>query len=109
MRLFQNLIANAIKYRAPDRPPRVEVRWQRQDGGWLVSVKDNGIGIAAEYHRDIFKIFRRLHSSQDYEGTGIGLAICQKVVKNHGGRIWVDTKTGDGTTFSFTIPAMRTV
>ncbi|MBI5162830.1 MAG: PocR ligand-binding domain-containing protein [Magnetospirillum sp.] len=104
VRLFQNLIGNAIKYRAPDRAPRIEVRWQRRDGEWLVSVKDNGIGIPPEFRQDIFKIFRRLHTSDQYEGTGIGLAVCQKIVKNHGGRIWIESIAGEGCTFFFTIP-----
>jgi signal transduction histidine kinase len=104
VRLFQNLIGNALKYRAPDRPPLVEVDWRRDGGEWLVSISDNGIGISPEYRQDIFKIFRRLHSSRDYEGTGIGLAVCQKVVANHNGRIWVESRPGEGSVFHLTLP-----
>jgi PAS domain S-box-containing protein len=104
MRLFQNLIGNGIKYRSPDRPPRVQVRWSREGANWQVEVEDNGIGIAPEYREDVFKIFRRLHTSAEYEGTGIGLAVCQKIVKNHGGRIWVDSRQGEGSVFRFTLP-----
>lgn len=107
VRLFQNLIGNAVKYRAPNRPPHVEVHWRQQDGDWLVSVKDNGIGIAPECHEDVFRIFRRLHTSREYEGTGIGLAICQKIVKNHGGHVWIGSDDEIGTTFFFTLPSIR--
>lgn len=105
VRLFQNFIGNAIKYQTPGRPPRIEVRWQRRDLDWLVSVKDNGIGIPSEFRQDVFKIFRRLHTSEQYEGTGIGLAVCQKIVKNYGGHIWIESEVGEGSTFLFTIPA----
>lgn len=107
VRLFQNLIGNAIKYRAPDRTPRVAVRWQRQAGEWLVSVKDNGIGIPPEFQEEVFKIFRRLHGSSEYEGTGIGLAVCQKIVNSLGGRIWIESDDAVGTTFLFTLPAAK--
>jgi signal transduction histidine kinase len=105
IRLFQNLIGNALKYRAPDRPPRIRVAWRQEEGEWGVSVTDNGIGIAPEFRRDVFKIFRRLHTASQYEGTGIGLAICQKIVKHHGGRIWVEDAAGGGSVFVFTMPA----
>ncbi|MEW5729209.1 MAG: PocR ligand-binding domain-containing protein [Pseudomonadota bacterium] len=106
VRLLQNLIGNALKYRAPGRPPKVSVGWRRQAGTWEVWVADNGIGISPEYHDEVFKIFRRLHAGQDYEGTGIGLAVCQKIVTRHGGRIWLESEPGAGSTFRFILPAM---
>ncbi|MBI5163172.1 MAG: PAS domain S-box protein [Magnetospirillum sp.] len=104
VRLFQNLIANAVKYRHPERTPLVAIEWQRRSGEWRVAVKDNGIGIAPEYFAEVFKIFRRLHTSTEYEGSGIGLAVCQRIVENHGGRIWVESEPGVGSTFRFTLP-----
>jgi len=106
IRLFQNLVGNALKYRSPDRPPRVDVGWRREGGDWRVLVQDNGIGIAPEFRKEVFKIFRRLHTANQYEGTGIGLAICQKIVKNHGGQIWIEPAPGgDGSVVVFTVPA----
>jgi light-regulated signal transduction histidine kinase (bacteriophytochrome) len=103
VQLFQNLIGNAIKY-ANDRPPRVEVYAIRHEGAWLFSVKDNGIGIDPEYKEQVFGLFKRLHTNAEYSGTGIGLAICQKIVERYGGRIWVESKLGQGATFCFTLP-----
>jgi PAS domain S-box-containing protein len=106
VRLFQNLIGNALKYGPPGRPPRVDLGCVACDEGWRFSVKDNGIGIAAANFDRIFGIFKRLHAQGDYDGTGIGLAICRKVVERHGGRIWVDSDgEGHGSTFFFTLPA----
>ncbi|CAA7623213.1 Sensory histidine protein kinase [Candidatus Terasakiella magnetica] len=102
-RLFQNLIANAIKYRSPDRPPRVEVSWTRTQSGWQVSVSDNGTGIAPEDYDRVFGIFQRLVSHEAVEGTGIGLAVCKKIVEHHGGRIWIESQPGHGSTFHFTL------
>ncbi|MBI5162666.1 MAG: PocR ligand-binding domain-containing protein [Magnetospirillum sp.] len=104
VRLFQNLIGNALKYRDPERAPQIAVGWLRHGAEWTVSVADNGIGIAPEHHTAVFQIFRRLHTRQQYEGTGIGLAECEKIVRHHGGRIWVESELGQGSTFRFTIP-----
>ncbi len=101
--LFQNLIGNAIKFRT-ERRCEVHVSGEGGIGLTTFSVGDNGIGIPAEYHEKVFGIFQRLHSRREYSGTGIGLAICKKIVDRHGGHIWIESKTGEGTTFRFTIP-----
>jgi PAS domain S-box-containing protein len=103
--VFQNLIGNAIKYRSPDRQPVLHVGVDRQDGYWLFAVSDNGIGIAAEYRENIFGLFKRLHTSDEYSGTGIGLAICQRIIDRYHGRIWVESEPGRGSTFRFKLPA----
>jgi PAS domain S-box-containing protein len=103
--LFQNLIGNAIKYRNPDVPPAVHVSAARQGDLWVFSVRDNGIGIKPEYKEKIFDLFTRLHSGEQYAGTGIGLAICQRIVERYHGRIWVESRPGEGSVFSFAVPA----
>jgi two-component system CheB/CheR fusion protein len=103
-RLFQNLIGNAIKFRGKE-PPKIHVGASQSQEGWLISVRDNGIGVHLNSAERVFQVFQRLHTREQYEGTGIGLAICRKIVEHHGGRIWLESEVGKGTTFYFTLPA----
>jgi PAS domain S-box-containing protein len=103
--VFQNLIANAIKFRREDVPPRIHISAERQGDEWLFSVTDNGIGIDAEHADRIFQVFQRLHTEEEYPGLGVGLALCKRIVERHGGRIWAEPGPGVGTTFYFTLPA----
>jgi DNA-binding LacI/PurR family transcriptional regulator/signal transduction histidine kinase len=105
--LFQNLVGNAIKFHQQNEPPEIHVGAEHKDSNYVLSVQDNGIGIDSQYFDRIFMIFQRLHTREEYDGTGIGLALCKKIVERHGGSIWVESQPGEGATFSFTIPERR--
>jgi len=102
--VFQNLIGNALKFRAEDRKPLIHLTAKNAAGQWTFAVRDNGIGIEPQYFERIFRVFQRLHTRERYPGTGIGLAICKKIVDRHGGRIWIESQPGQGSTFYFTLP-----
>ncbi|MBA3847246.1 MAG: hypothetical protein H0X45_11475, partial [Planctomycetes bacterium] len=107
VQVLQNLIGNALKFRRGDVAPTIQVSAaERGDGWWTISVRDNGIGIEPDHQQRIFDVFQRLHARSEYEGTGIGLAICKKIVEHHGGEISVESAAGAGATFSFTLLAV---
>jgi PAS domain S-box-containing protein len=102
--IFANLLSNAVKFHRPDAEPTVSVTWADRGDGWEFSVHDNGIGITEQHHEKIFSIFQRLHTQEEYKGTGIGLAIVKKAVDQHGGQVWVESAVGRGSVFTFTLP-----
>jgi PAS domain S-box-containing protein len=102
--LLDNLIGNALKYHGAE-PPRVHLSAELTDGQWTFTVRDNGLGIASEYQQQVFELFKRLHDNRSYPGTGIGLAVCRRIVERHGGKIWVESEPGHGSAFKFTIPS----
>jgi PAS domain S-box-containing protein len=104
VRLFQNLIGNAIKYGKPGEPPNVHISAEQKGTEWVISIRDNGIGFDPKYASTIFEPFKRLHSAEEYPGTGVGLAICRRIVQAQRGRIWAESQPGEGTTFCFTLP-----
>lgn len=106
--LFQNLVGNAIKFHGATQP-EVHISAARQGREWLLTVTDNGVGFDAKYAERVFVIFKRLHSKEEYPGTGIGLAISKKIVERHGGKIWAESEPGRGTTISFTLPTAQEV
>ena len=101
--LLQNIIENALKYRGT-QPPEISIHSEREGSDWVICISDNGIGIDPRYQQRIFEPFKRLHSNDEYPGTGIGLALCQKIVQRYGGRIWVNSELGKGSTFYFSVP-----
>jgi PAS domain S-box-containing protein len=104
VRLFQNLIGNALKYRKPHEAPKIHVSAEQTHRDWLITIQDNGIGFDPQYASNIFAPFKRLHQAGEYPGTGVGLAICRRIVESHGGRIWAESKAGEGAAFRFTLP-----
>lgn len=105
-RLFQNLVGNAVKYRDPARPARIHVSAARQHDQWIFTIADNGIGVPREYTARVFGLFKRLHRKEEYPGTGIGLALCEKIVQRMGGRIWMESEVGVGSKLRFTLPVV---
>ena len=104
VQLFQNIISNSLKYRHPDRPPTVRVTAERQSDEWRFEISDNGIGFRSEYRYRIFGVFKRLHLRNQYSGSGMGLAICARIVAHYGGKIWAEAEVDRGATFWFTLP-----
>jgi light-regulated signal transduction histidine kinase (bacteriophytochrome) len=107
VQLLQNLVGNAVKFRAPDRPPHVRLSARRVGEAWELECRDNGIGIEQQYAERVFVIFQRLHPKDAYEGTGIGLSLCKKIVEHHGGHIWLEPVVdGPGTAVRWTLPVV---
>jgi chemotaxis family two-component system sensor kinase Cph1 len=105
--LFQNLIGNALKF-CKDRPPVIQVGAEKRESEWMFWVQDNGIGIETRFFQQIFRLFQRLHGREEYQGAGLGLAVCHKTVELHGGKIWCESEFGKGSRFCFTIPFFKT-
>jgi light-regulated signal transduction histidine kinase (bacteriophytochrome) len=106
MQVFQNLITNAIKFRGVE-PPKIDISAKKNEKEWIFAITDNGIGINPEHQKQIFEVFKRLHTQEEYPGTGIGLSIVQKIILHHHGRIWAESEPGKGSTFYFTIPTIN--
>ncbi len=106
--LFQNLIMNAVRYNKSPKPI-IEIGCREQDNVCFFFVRDNGIGISPRFYKRIFMVFQRLHTDREYPGTGLGLALCKKIIERHGGTIWVESQPGEGSTFHFTLPAKRQI
>jgi light-regulated signal transduction histidine kinase (bacteriophytochrome) len=104
--VFQNLIANAIKYQGENKPA-IDISAEKKENMWLIAVKDNGIGIEQWFSERIFIVFQKLHDHRKYPGSGIGLALCKRVIEKHGGKIWFESEVGKGTTFYFTLPILE--
>jgi light-regulated signal transduction histidine kinase (bacteriophytochrome) len=105
--VFQNIINNAIKFRRAGVAPEIHISVEPRDRMWQFAIQDNGIGIPKEYHDKIFVLFERLHGRDTYPGTGLGLAVCKRIIERHGGRIWVESEIGTGSTFYFTLPSVQ--
>ncbi len=103
VQVFQNLIFNGIKFHN-EEAPKIHIAAKKKASEWVFSVQDNGIGIDPQYSEKIFEIFKRLHTKEKYPGTGIGLSICKRIIERHGGRIWLESELGKGSTFYFTLP-----
>ncbi len=104
--LLQNLIANSIKFQKPGAVPQIDISCREDEGSWLFELKDNGIGMAQEQSRSVFEVFKKLNTDAEYEGSGIGLSVCKKIVEGHGGKIWLESIRGEGTRFFFTLPKL---
>ena len=107
VQLFQNLVANGLKFQRSGVTPKIHIGVQRSNNNWRFGISDNGIGIPENQRERVFAIFQRLHTRNEYPGTGIGLAICRKIVERHGGEIWLESVPGHGTIFSFTLPVVE--
>jgi light-regulated signal transduction histidine kinase (bacteriophytochrome) len=105
--VFQNLLSNSLKYRKPDKRPEIRIRTVHVEDEWTISVQDNGIGFEPRQAQNVFGLFKRLHRDDEYPGTGLGLAICKRIVERYGGRIWAESEPGEGSTFFFSLPALK--